>query len=108
MLTKFETKSSRVKGLAFHPKRPWVLASLHNGMIHLWDYRNCTCLEKFAGHEGPVRGLDVHPSGQPLFASGGDDFLIKVWSFTQRKCLFTLVGHLDYVRTVQVSVLFTS
>ena len=28
--------------------------------------------------------------------------MIKVWSLTQRKCLFTLVGHLDYIRTVQV------
>ncbi|KAG7164419.1 Coatomer subunit alpha-like 1 [Homarus americanus] len=27
MLTKFETKSARVKGLSFHSKRPWVLAS---------------------------------------------------------------------------------
>ncbi len=35
MLTKFETKSARVKGVAFHPKRPWVLASLHNRLIQL-------------------------------------------------------------------------
>ena len=28
MLTKFDSKSNRVKGLSFHPKRPWVLASL--------------------------------------------------------------------------------
>lgn len=102
MLTKFDTKSSRVKGLAFHPKRPWILASLHDGIVQLWDYRNGTCIERFAGHEGPVRGLDVHPSGQPLFVSGGDDYLIKVWSLAQRKCLFTLIGHLDYIRTVQV------
>ncbi|MCL4140799.1 UNVERIFIED_CONTAM: hypothetical protein GTU68_000229 [Idotea baltica] len=27
MLTKFETKSARVKGLSFHSKRPWVLAT---------------------------------------------------------------------------------
>jgi hypothetical protein len=26
-------------GLCFHPKRPWVLASLHNGIIQLYDYR---------------------------------------------------------------------
>eukprot|EP00985_Skeletonema_marinoi_P014239 scaffold7190_cov91-Skeletonema_marinoi.AAC.1 len=31
MLTKFESKSARVKGLAFHPVRPWICASLHNG-----------------------------------------------------------------------------
>lgn len=35
MLTKFETKSAGIKGVAFHPKRPWVLASLHNGLIQL-------------------------------------------------------------------------
>jgi len=37
MLTKFESKSARVKGLTFHSKRPWVLASLHSGIIQLWD-----------------------------------------------------------------------
>jgi hypothetical protein len=36
MLTKFESKSARVKGLAFHPVRPWVCASLHNGVIQLY------------------------------------------------------------------------
>jgi hypothetical protein len=34
-LTKFETKSNRVKGLSFHPKRPWIVASLHNGVIQV-------------------------------------------------------------------------
>lgn len=37
---------------------------------------------------------------QPLFVSGGDDYKIKVWSYQTRRCLFTLNGHLDYVRTV--------
>lgn len=77
MLTKFETKSARVKGISFHPKRPWVLASLHNGVIQLWDYRMCTLLEKFDEHEGPVRGICFH-NQQPLFVSGGDDYKIKV------------------------------
>lgn len=35
MLTKFESKSARVKGLAFHPVRPWICATLHNGVIQL-------------------------------------------------------------------------
>lgn len=98
MLTKFETKSARVKGLSFHPKRPWVLASLHNGVIQLWDYRMCTLLDKFDEHDGPVRGICFH-SQQPLFVSGGDDYKIKVWNYKQRRCIFTLLGHLDYIRT---------
>ena len=99
MLTKFETKSARVKGLSFHPKRPWVLASLHNGVIQLWDYRMCTLLDKFDEHDGPVRGICFH-NQQPLFASGGDDYKIKVWNYKQRRCIFTLLGHLDYIRTI--------
>ncbi|CAG8582649.1 3224_t:CDS:10 [Ambispora gerdemannii] len=99
MLTKFESKSNRVKGIAFHPKRPWILASLHNGCIQLWDYRMGTLLERFDEHDGPVRGIAFHPT-QPLFVSGGDDYKIKVWNYKTRKCLFTLNGHLDYVRTV--------
>lgn len=99
MLTKFESKSSRAKGVAFHPKRPWVLVSLHSLSIQLWDYRMGTLIDRFDDHTGPVRSVDFH-STQPLFVSGGDDYTVKVWSTTTRKCLFTLSGHLDYVRTV--------
>lgn len=79
MLTKFESKSSRVKGIVFHPKRPWVLASLHSGLIQLWDYRVGTLIDKFDEHDGPVRGIDFH-NQQPLFVSGGDDYKIKVFT----------------------------
>jgi len=99
MLIKFENKSNRVKGLAFHPKRPWILTSLHNGTIQLWDYRMETLIDKFEEHDGPVRGVHFHKT-QPLFVSGGDDYKIKVWNYQTRRCWFTLLGHLDYIRTV--------
>lgn len=100
MLTKFESKSARVKGLAFHPVRPWICASLHNGVIQLWDYRVGTVIDRFEEHDGPVRGVDFHLT-EPLLVSGGDDYKIKVWDYKLRRCLFTLLGHLDYIRTVQ-------
>ncbi|KAG2586352.1 hypothetical protein PVAP13_5NG047400 [Panicum virgatum] len=31
----------------------------------------------------------------------GDDYKIKVWNYKTHRCLFTLHGHLDYIRTVQ-------
>ncbi len=58
MLVKFETKSQRVKGLSFHPTRPWILSSLHTGEIQLWDYRIGTLIEKFEEHEG---NHPIHP-----------------------------------------------
>ena len=54
MMTKFETKSKRVKGLSFHKYRPWILASLHNGSINLFDYRAAVLLEKFEDHDGNI------------------------------------------------------
>lgn len=48
---------------------------------------------------GPVRGCAFHPS-QPLFVTGGDDGKVKVFNYQQRRCLFTLTGHMDYIRTV--------
>lgn len=59
-----------------------------------------TLIDRFEDHEGPVRCLDFHPT-QPLFCSGSDDYTIKVWSLNTRKCIFSLTGHLDYLRTVQ-------
>ncbi|PRD19978.1 UNVERIFIED_CONTAM: Coatomer subunit alpha [Trichonephila clavipes] len=96
MLTKFETKSARVKGLSFHPKRPWILASLHNGIIQLWDYRMCTLLDKFDEHDGPVRGICFH-NQQPLFVSGGDDYKIKV-----QLLLLNLLPFINWLKWVMV------
>lgn len=49
---------------------------------------------------GPVRSVAFHPN-QPLFVSGGDDDKIKVWNYKEKRCLFTLSDHLDYIRTVE-------
>lgn len=50
-------ESNRVKGLSFHPKRPWILASLHSGVIQLWDYRMGTLIDRFDEHDGaPAAG----------------------------------------------------
>jgi coatomer subunit alpha len=73
MLTKFESKSNRVKGialfrlvwlldlcralfsagLAFHPTQPLLAAALHNGSVQLWNYRMGVLVDRFEEHEGP-------------------------------------------------------
>jgi WD40 repeat protein len=50
------------------------------------------------GHDGPVRGVDFHPQ-LPLFVSGGDDGIVKVWDLKQKRCQFSLKGHIDYIRS---------
>lgn len=46
-------------GVAFHPKRPWVLASLHSGVIHLYDYRVGTLIDKYDEHDGILQYIQL-------------------------------------------------
>ena len=62
--TKYETKSKRVKGLSFHKYRPWILTSLHNGNIVLFDYRARAQVHSFEDHEGNVT-LYLNSEGRP-------------------------------------------
>ena len=41
-----------VTGLAFHPTRPLLAASLHNGSVQLWNYRMGVLVDRFEEHEG--------------------------------------------------------
>lgn len=36
-----------MKGVAFHPSKPWVITSLHSGAIQIWDYNMKLCVAKF-------------------------------------------------------------
>jgi coatomer protein complex subunit alpha (xenin) len=47
MKLKFEAGSARVKGMAFHPSKPWIIASLHSGCIQIWDYNMKISVAKF-------------------------------------------------------------
>ncbi|GKT18394.1 Serine/threonine-protein kinase CBK1, partial [Aduncisulcus paluster] len=111
---KFETRSARVKGISFHPSRPWILVSLHTGEIQLWDYVFSILIDTFSsgdgseGHKGPVRGVDFHRT-QPIFVSGGDDRKVRLWNYNERShnpCVHTFEGHTDYVRSVSFHKIF--
>src|ERR1700722_20179627 len=96
LIIKFDQKSNRVKGVAFHPTRPWILTCHYNGSIQIWDHKLKTLVDKYDNyHDGPVRTCAFHPT-QPIFATGGDDSTVKVFNFHQRRLLFTLTGHVDY------------
>ena len=62
IIRKFEAKTNRVKGLTFHPHRPWILVSLHTGVIQLYDYRMEILLDSFEEHEGLSTYLHLSPS----------------------------------------------
>lgn len=105
----------------------WLIDS-KSTKVCLWIYWSGFLLIFCFSTVGPVRAVAIHPS-RALLVSGGDDYKIKVWGESSwislspflplelvplvsknfksdirpqnRRCLFTLHGHLDYIRTVQ-------
>jgi len=47
----FHSKMGSI-GLAFHPTRPLIAASLHNGSVQLWNYQMGTLVDRFDEHDG--------------------------------------------------------
>jgi WD40 repeat protein len=120
-----ETQSAAVQNVTFHAHKPYVAASLINGIVQVWNYETRQLLRRMGHHPFlPVRGVDLHRS-ESLLVSGGDDCNIKVWNYDycdaeqqgqdvaaptistaittadDPSCLCTLRGNLDRVRTVQ-------
>jgi len=100
MFVKQELETPRVKGLCFHPTRTWILVSIHEGDIIIYDYEAGVTLQKYKDTDKPVRSVHFHPN-QPLFASGSDDAIIRVYNYEKQRLMFSLNDHLDYVRSVQ-------
>lgn len=59
-------------------------------------------IQHFAGHEGPVYTISVHPTA-PLAVSGGGDDAGYIWNVTNGEILVKLTGHTDSVSVAAFS-----
>nr|XP_043637952.1 coatomer subunit alpha-2-like [Erigeron canadensis] len=93
--------NSAVKGLCFESKGPLILVSCENGAVKLINYELKRVICDFNRHNGkPVRSVSFERN-RPFFVSGGDDYMIRVWDYQLRQCMFALSGHTGIIRTVQ-------
>lgn len=75
-------QSSAVRDACFSLHNATRFVSAHDdGRVHVWDMRStrfpvCSVL----AHNGPVLSLALHPTEAGVFASGGRDKMINIWS----------------------------
>jgi WD40 repeat protein len=84
-----------------HPEEPWMLCSLYNGNVHIWNFQTQTLLKTFEVTELPVRSSKFVARKQWI-VTGSDDLNIRVFNYNTMEKIKTFEAHSDYLRCVAV------
>jgi len=97
---------SNVQTVAYSPVDPSVFASAgDNGEIKLWNLRNDTVVT-LGRHDDIVNSIAFSPNGR-LLASGGDDYVLKLWDVIHKHHIATREHITDRTRSQVKAVIFS-
>ena len=94
-------RSDRVKCVDLHPVEPWVLSSLYNGHVHVWNYETQTSVKSFEVCDVPVRTAKFVPRKNWIL-TGSDDMQIRVFNYNTLERVHIFEAHSDYIRSIAV------
>ncbi|XP_065842661.1 coatomer subunit beta'-like [Oscarella lobularis] len=94
-------RSDRVKSSDMHPNEPWMLVSLYNGNVHVWNYESQTIVKTFEVTDLPVRAA-VFATRKNWVITGSDDMTIRVYNYNTLEKVQMFEAHSDYLRSLAV------
>ncbi|XP_045471490.1 coatomer subunit beta' [Harmonia axyridis] len=98
---KLTARSDRVKCVDLHPTEPWMLCSLYNGNINVWNYETQQLVKTFEVCDLPVRAAKFVPRKNWII-TGSDDMQIRVLNYNTLDRVHSFEAHSDYVRCIVV------
>ncbi|XP_065314583.1 coatomer subunit beta'-like isoform X2 [Gordionus sp. m RMFG-2023] len=98
---KLTSRSDRVKCIDLHPTESWMMASLYNGQIHIWNYESQQLIKTFEVCDLPVR-VAKFISRKNWIVCGADDMNIRIYNYNTLERLNMFEAHSDYVRSIAV------
>lgn len=103
-----------MKSVDFHPTEPWILASLYNGNVYIWNYKTQNLVKSFEVTDLPGSlprsdGWSAHPfifsvrtckfiPRKQWVITGADDMFIRVYNYNTMEKVTTFEAHQDYIR----------
>jgi WD40 repeat protein len=89
--------------IAFHPRRPLLVAGDGYGVVRFWDSRTFReSLPRLSGHHGEINGLVFHVAQGRLLTSGRDA-VVRLWELDRRELVAALSGHQGVIRALAFS-----
>ncbi|XP_071805728.1 coatomer subunit beta'-like [Asterias amurensis] len=98
---KLSARSDRVKCVDLHPTEPWMLASLYNGNVHIWNHDSQTLVKSFEVCDLPVRAARF-VTRKNWVVAGSDDMQIRVFNYNTLERVHNFEAHSDYIRAICV------
>lgn len=98
---KLSARSDRVKSVDIHPTEPWMLVSLYNGNVHIWNHESQQLVKSFEVCEPPVRTSKFIPR-KNWVVTGSDDMQIRVFNYNTLERVHQFEAHSDYIRSIAV------
>ncbi|KAL4717592.1 hypothetical protein ACJJTC_000741 [Scirpophaga incertulas] len=98
---KLTARSDRVKCVDQHPTEPWLLCSLYNGDVNIWNYETHSQIKRFEVCDIPVRAAKFVPRKNWVI-TGSDDMQIRVFNYNTLERVHSFEAHSDYVRCIIV------
>jgi coatomer subunit beta' len=98
---KFSARSDRVKCVDMHPTEPWILTSLYNGHVYIWNYKTQAQVKSFEVTDLPVRTGKFIARKQWVI-TGSDDMFIRVYNYNTMERVATFEAHQDYIRSLAI------
>uniref|UniRef100_A0A0N5AKD2 Coatomer subunit beta' n=1 Tax=Syphacia muris TaxID=451379 RepID=A0A0N5AKD2_9BILA len=98
---KLLARSDRVKCVDLHPVETWMLVSLYNGNVHIWNYENQQLVKSFEVCELPVRCAKF-VARKNWVITGSDDMQVRVFNYNTLERVHQFEAHSDYLRSIAV------
>ncbi|CAL1283833.1 unnamed protein product [Larinioides sclopetarius] len=94
-------RSDRVKCVDLHPTEPWMLVSLYNGNVHIWNYETQVIVKSFEVCDLPVRAVKFIPRKNWVI-TGSDDMQLRIFNYNTLERVHLVEAHSDYIRSIAV------
>lgn len=98
---KFSTSSDRVKCIDQHLTEPWILCSLYNGRVVIYNTQNEAIVKEWEVTEYPVRSAKFICRKQWVIC-GADDVFLRVYNYNTTEEIKKWEAHVDYIRALAV------
>lgn len=98
---KLLARSDRIKSTDLHPTEQWMLVSLYNGNVHIWNYENQQLVKTFEVCDLPVRCAKFI-ARKNWICTGSDDMQVRIFNYNTLERVHQFEAHSDYLRSIAV------